>query len=152
MEVIFTDNVPGVASRGDAKNVKAGFFRNFLLPRAKAIPASDQALKEREERRSRMLIAKEQLKTQLEELKRRLGGAKLQIEKKVTAKGTLYGGVKASDVVKAIKAQFNVEVPETAVVLKTAIKKVGAYELTLNLGEGVSTTLPIEVTEKKDAP
>lgn len=149
MKVIFLDQVPGVASRGDSKNVKPGFFRNFLLPQKKAVLATEPLLKEWEERRKRMLIEKEQLRGKLEEMKRRLADAKLKIEKKVTAKGTLYGGVKPADVVKAVLAQYHVEIPKEAVVIEKTIKAVGEYEVKLNLGEGVETVLPVEVVEKK---
>lgn len=149
MKVIFTGQVPGVAAAGDVKNVKPGFFRNYLLPQRKAMLATEPLLKEWEERRKRMFIAKEQLRTKLEEMKRRLADAKLNIAKKVTAKGTLYGGVKPADIVKAVMTQFNVEVPEEAVMIEKPIKAVGTYEVRLNFGEGVSAVLPMEIVEKK---
>jgi large subunit ribosomal protein L9 len=149
MKVIFTNHVSGVATRGDIKRVKPGFFRNFLLPNGKAVLATEPLIKEWEERRKHMLIEKEQLKAKFEETKRRLSDTKLRIEKKVTAKGTLYGGVKPADIAKAVRAQYSMEIPEEAVVIEKAIKAVGAYEVRLNLGEGVETVLPVEVVEKK---
>lgn len=148
MKVIFTDNISGVASRGDIKNVKNGYFRNFLNRFAKAIPATEGNLREWEDKRKKVVIDKEQLKGKLEEIKRRLNEVKLKIEKKVTAKGTLYGGVKASDVVAAIKGQFNIEVPEESVIFETPIKAVGTYNIRLNFGENVETALPLEVVQK----
>lgn len=149
MKVIFTDSVKGVALKGDTKNVKRGFFRNYLLPRGKAVLATNALVKEWEERRKRMMIAKEELRAKLEETKARLAGAKLKIEKKVTAKGTLYGGVKAADIVKALKSSLKLEMPETAVVFGAPIKAVGEYEVKLNLGEGVEATVLVTVIEKK---
>lgn len=149
MKVIFTDNVQGVATRGDVKNVKRGFYRNFLLPGKKAVLASEPMLKEWEERRKRMLIEKENLIAQLKETKRRLDEAKIRLEKKVTAKGTLYGGVKATDIVKAIKEQLNIEVPAASVIVGAAIKAVGNHSIKLHLGEDVEAEIPVEVIEKK---
>mgnify|MGYP001610279057 CR=1 FL=1 len=148
MKVIFTDNISGVASRGDIKNVKNGYYRNFLNRFAKAVPATKGNLKEWEDKRKKVVIDKEQLKGKLEEIKRRLNEVKLKIEKKVTAKGTLYGGVKASDVVAAIKGQFNIEVPEESVIFESPIKAVGTYNIRLNFGENVETALPLEVVQK----
>lgn len=148
MKVIFTDNVPGVAIRGDVKNVKDGFFRNYLLPRRKALIATESLLQEWEKRKQKMLIEKEQLNLKLEEIKRRLAGTKLIIEKKVTTKGTLYGGVKSSDVVKALKEQLSIEIPVTAVLLEIPIKTVGVYDIRLNLGEGIDTSISVEVKQK----
>lgn len=148
MKVIFTDNVKGVAGKGDVKNVKNGFFRNYLQPNRKAVPATEQLIKQWENLRKKMLIEKEQLRAQFEEIKRRLEGAKLKLEKKVTKKGTLYGGIKPSDVAKAIKTQMNLEIPETAIILKDTIKTVGTFEITLNFGEGIEGKVSLEVVEK----
>lgn len=148
MKVIFTENVPGVALKGDVKRVKNGFFRNFLLPRSKAIPATESLLAEWEERRKRLVIAKEQLRSKLEETKKRLAGAKFRIEKKVTAKGTLYGGVKAADITKVLRAECSIEVPESAVIIDKPIKAVGTYEIRINFGEGVETLVSVEVVQK----
>lgn len=149
MKVIFTDNIKGVALKGDIKNVKPGFFRNYLLPFHKAVPATDALLKQWEEIKKKMLIEKGNMVAKLEEMKRRFAETRLFIEKKVTKKGTLYGGVKTADVVKAIKEQLNIDIPETAVVMDKAIKTVGQCEVTVKLGEGIETKVPVEVLEKK---
>lgn len=149
MKVIFTDNVTNVAARGDVKNVKPGFFRNYLQPFKKALLATEPLLREWEERRKRMLIAKEQLKAKMAEIARRFENAKVRIEKKVTKKSTLYGGVKALDIVKALHEQFNIEIPENAVLIEKPIKSTGTYQITLTLAEDVKTQLTVEVCEKK---
>lgn len=150
MKVIFTDKVEGVAAKGDIKNVKNGYYRNFLLPRNKAIFATEDNLKHWEEFRKKMMIEKEQLKAKFEEIKRRIEGSSVKIEKKVTTKGTLYGGVKASEVAKAIASQLKVEVGEDSVHFDSAaIKAVGTYNVRLKLGEGVETMVPVQVVEKK---
>lgn len=147
MKVIFTQSVPGVAHPGDVKNVRSGFFRNFLLPRQKAIPATEALLVAWEEKRKKILIEKEQLKTKFEEMKRRMAGNQVKIEKKVTAKGTLYGGLKPHDVVKALKDQCNIEITDGMVHFPKTVKAVGTHELLLKLGEGVEVSLNVEVTK-----
>ncbi|MEK7524625.1 MAG: 50S ribosomal protein L9 [Patescibacteria group bacterium] len=149
MKVIFLESIAGTATKGEVKNVKNGYFRNFLLPRKKAVMGTAPALKKWESLRKNMLIEKEQLVGQFQEIKRRLEGAKLKIEKKVTAKGTLYGGVKATDIVKAIKQQFNVEVEAKSVIIPAAIKAVGSHTVRIQLAEGISTMVTAEVVEKK---
>lgn len=149
MKVVFTENVKGVASRGDVKNVKNGFYRNFLLPFGKAVVASDGVLKSWEDKRSKMAIEHQELVNQLAETQRRLDGSRVKIAKKVTKKGTLYGGIKAQDIVTAVKEQLNLEIPLDSIVMDDSMKAVGVYEVTLELGAGVSTKLPLEVVEKK---
>lgn len=135
--------------RGDVKNVKPGFFRNYLLPFRKAVPATDSLLKQWEEIKKKMLIEKENMKEKLEEMKRRFAETRLFIEKKVTKKGTLYGGVKTADVVRAVKEQLNIDIPEASVTMEKAIKTVGQCEVVVKLGEGIEMKIPVEVLEKK---
>ncbi len=148
MKVIFTDNVSGVATKGTIKNVKNGFFRNYLLPCKKAVLATEPLIKKWEVLRQQVMIEKGNLLKQIEELKRRFEGTKVKIEKKVTKKGTLYGGVKPADIVAAVKTMLSIDLPVESIVIGTPIKTIGAFEVKINLGEGVATTLPIEVIEK----
>ncbi len=134
--------------KGDVKNVKNGFFRNFLLPYKKAVLATGNLLKDWEDKRKKVMIEREELRGKLEEIKRRAEGAKVKIEKKITTKGTLYGGVKEADIAAAIKDQLNLDIPASAVVLDKAIKAIGTYEIKLNFGEGIEATVPVEITKK----
>lgn len=149
MKVIFTQNFKGVAYKGEVKIVKDGFYQNYLQPKKMAIPATEKNLKEWESLRNEIMMEKEQLKSRLAETQKRLSSGALQIAKKVTAKGTLYGGVKAADIVSAIADQLKMEVPHNSVKVTDHIKKVGTYTVTLNLGDGFTADIPVEVVEKK---
>lgn len=151
MKVIFTENVPGVGSKGDIKNVKPGFFRNYLLPLHKGVLATGALEKKWEERRKQLLIEKQELKAKLEEAQKRLASSKLLIHRKVTKKGTLYGGIKPPDIAQTIKEQLHVEIPEAMLIIEKPIKAIGTYQITLNLGEGVQTNVTLEVVEKKES-
>ncbi len=148
MKVIFTSTVKDVALKGDIKNVSEGFFRNYLMPRDLAVHASDKALAAWETRRKELMLERENLVKQFDEMKRRLADGKVVIAKKVTTKNTLYGGVKPSDVANAIKEAMKVDIQEDMIVVPDHIKAVGIYAVTIKLGEGVSTQLDIEVVKK----
>ncbi len=148
MKVIFTSTVKDVALKGDIKNVTEGYFRNYLLPRDFAVHASDKALAAWETRRKELMLERENLVKQFDEMKRRLADGKVVIAKKVTTKNTLYGGVKPSDVAAAIKEAMKVDIQEDMIVVPDHIKAVGTYAVTIRLGEGVSTQLDIEVVKK----
>ena len=44
-EVILIENVPGLGAEADVVKVKAGYARNFLLPRSKALEVTPTTLK-----------------------------------------------------------------------------------------------------------
>ena len=146
MQVIFTQNVKGVASKGDLKKVADGFFRNFLLPRSLAVRATDNALSQWEKVRETLMIERQQLKEKSEEIKKRLAEMTIKLTKKVTKAGKLYGGIHQKDIVDVIKDQLKIELPEEAVQLGHAIKDAGDYEIELVLSEGVTAKLKLEIT------
>lgn len=148
MKVIFTTTVKDVALKGDIKNVSEGYFRNFLMPRELAVFATEAALKAWESKRKQIMIERDNVLKQFEEMKRRLGDKKVVIEKKVTAKGTLYGGIKASDVVKAFKDLLNVDLDAQSIVVPDHIKAVGTYTVQVKLGEGVIAPVEVEIVKK----
>lgn len=148
LKVIFTATVKNVALRGDIKNVSEGYFRNYLLPRKLAIHATGGALAAWEAKRKDLMIERENILQQFEEMKRRLAGNKIVIEKKVTTKGTLYGGIKTADIVKALKDSMKINIDPTSIIIPDHIKAVGTYSIMVQLGEGVEAHLDIDVVKK----
>ena len=51
MKVMFVETVEGSGSRGDVKDVKPGYARNYLLPKGLAVPATPHAVERAEELR-----------------------------------------------------------------------------------------------------
>ena len=49
MKVMFVETVEGSGSRGDVKDVKPGYARNYLLPKGLAVPATPHAVERAEE-------------------------------------------------------------------------------------------------------
>ncbi len=54
MQVILLDKVANLGSLGDQVNVKAGYARNFLVPKGKAVPATKKNVEYFEARRAEL--------------------------------------------------------------------------------------------------
>ena len=62
MEVILLEKIENLGELGDKVNVRPGFARNYLVPKAKAKYATEENLKEFEARREELeKIAKDNL-------------------------------------------------------------------------------------------
>ena len=57
MNVILLEKIGKLGEIGDTASVKAGYARNFLFPKGKAIPATKANLVELEERKADLLAA-----------------------------------------------------------------------------------------------
>jgi len=144
MEILLIENVPNLGIRGDIVNVKAGYARNFLLPRKKALPvtAGNKRQIELEKERNIKLRAKELAAAQ--DIKARLDTISLSISKKAGEKGQLFGSVTNADVAELLKAQ-GFEVERHSISLPH-VKEVGTFEVEIRLYTNVHSKLQLTVT------
>src|SRR3984893_1274374 len=99
MEVILLERVAKLGQMGDVVHVKDGFARNYLLPKGKALRAS-------EANRSRFEGMKIDLETrnleqrgEAEKVAERLNGQSFTVLRQAAEGGQLYGSVTPRDLV-----------------------------------------------------
>ena len=149
MKIILLDDVEGVGKRGEARDVRDGFGRNFLVPRGFAMPATRGNLKKVQEH-AKVIVGKREkdLKT-AEVVKRRLEEAPpLIIKKKAGVDGKLFGSVTAKDVADALKKALDLDVGRRALRLDEPLKMTGAFEVEARLEKGVVAQVRLEIEEE----
>lgn len=148
MQVVLKSNVPALGRKGEVKNVKDGYFQNYLSPRGLAEVATPAKLKEAENYLKRQLIDKERIVEHASEITKKLKGLKLTLSGK--AKGDkLYGSIGEKEIIDAIEKQINVRLEKQHIVLSEHIKVVGSYEIPVRLQEGMETKVMLEVKGSK---
>ena len=145
MEVILLTDVDKVGLRGDVVDVARGYARNFLIPRklAEAATAPRVAeLRKREEQRAR-----HEAKTveQARDIATTLEQTVLRFDVKAGPTGALFGSVTATDVVDEIWRSKKVRVDRRKVELSEPIKRVGRYEIPVDLFQDVRVEIRTEV-------
>ena len=145
MKVLLRDDVAGVGRRGDIVKVAGGFARNYLLPEGRAIIATDGISGQAEAMRRRRDLREAQDKGAAESQATILAGAVITVSARAGAAGRLFGSIGPADVAKAVHEQKGVEVDAKHVVLAEHLKEIGTYEVPLELFEGVSPIVTVEV-------
>lgn len=145
-QVILKERIHNLGAEGDVVKVRAGFARNFLLPKGKALEATKgnmaslEALKKvRALREARELEEAEKLAVKLRRLKLKLTLATGQ-------GGKAFGSITAHDIQKAVAesaAQTTLE--KHQVVLDKPIKTTGQFEIPVKLHEHVECVLKVTV-------
>ena len=149
MKVILQQDVKGQGKRGQMVEVSDGYARNFLLPRKLAVEANadnintmkmqDRAKKAREaEEKAQAQAAAEQLRS-----------CQVKIYAKAGQGGRLFGSVTSKEISEALKAQFQLDVNKSKIVLAEPIKGFGSYEVRCKLGYEVPGTIYVLVAEEK---
>ncbi len=137
MKVILTNDVKHVGRKGDIVNVKDGYFLNFLLPSALAEVATLGRLKVATARLENRTKKIGELKSQADSLQKSLSGKVFELKAKTTGKSTLYASITEKDIVEAIKADMNVELDASNIIMSEHFKKTGKHDFVIHLAEGV---------------
>ncbi len=148
MQVILKQNVQHLGKKGEMKNVKDGYFMNFLQPRNLAEVATPVKIKQAEEMRKREVVQHGRIQEQAGEIKGKLKGLKITIKAK--AKGDkLYGSITEKEILKALEDKLNIRFEKENLLLSEHIKVAGTYEVPVRLAEGVEGKFTLEVKGEK---
>lgn len=149
MEVILLEKVRNLGGLGDEVKVKPGYARNYLIPYGKAVPATAENRTKFETRRAEL----EKLqRDSLESAQRRAGrlrGLTVQIARKVSEEGKLFGSVTVRDICgAALAAGFELERSEVHLP-SGPIKEVGDHEVAISLHPEINFTITASVVGEK---
>ena len=104
MDIILLERVGKLGHMGDTVRVKDGYARNFLLPRGKALRATEANKKKFEAQRADLEARNHELKRSASEVSTKVDGATVVIIRQAGETGQLYGSVSARDIAEALTA------------------------------------------------
>jgi large subunit ribosomal protein L9 len=137
MDVILLQDVDKVGLRGEVVSVSRGYMRNFLGPRRLAEVATPARVAEMQRREGER--AKHQARSfeQAQEIAETLSKTVLRFEVNAGPQGTLFGSVTATDVADELWRARKVRVDRRKIDLPDPIKRVGRYEIPIELFQDV---------------
>lgn len=152
MNVILLEKIGKLGEVGDTASVKAGYARNFLFPKGKAIPATKANLAEFEERRADLLAAHNKKVAASQARAAKVDGANLIIEVNASDEGKLFGSVGTREIADALNAQAGSDVSKAEVLMPHGvIRELGITELTIDLGHDVAAQITVNVVGLQSA-
>ena len=104
MDVILLERVAKLGQMGERVKVKDGFARNFLLPRGKALRATEANAKKFETQRVQLEARNLELKAEAAKVAEGLDGQSFTMIRQAGESGQLYGSVSSRDIAEAITA------------------------------------------------
>jgi large subunit ribosomal protein L9 len=137
MQVVLLSDVDNLGLRGDVVDVAPGYARNYLLPRRlaeRATPGRLADLRRREELRARQ---EARTAEQAREIADVLQKTVLRLEVKAGPTGALFGSVTPTDVADEIWRARRVRVDRRKVDLPDPIKRIGRYDVPIDVFEDV---------------
>jgi large subunit ribosomal protein L9 len=146
VKVLLQSDVDNLGVGGEVVRVRAGYARNFLLPRGLALPATAGNLSRVEELKKAALSRKKQEHDTADELAKKLGALSVSVARAVGEEGKMYGSVTAKDIAEA-SARAGVNVDRRRITLSEPIKQLGTFQVSVKLHHDVTATLKVEVVK-----
>ena len=144
VQVILNEDMPNLGRPGDVVKVKAGYARNYLLPRGLAVEANSRNLSAFEHQKAMAMVKREALKNQAAGVKEKLEALQLKVSARAGEEGKLFGSVTNIDIERALREQ-GFEVDRRRIVLNEPIKQLGDYSVTVRLQPEVEANLKLSV-------
>ncbi len=145
VQVILSEEVTNLGRPGDVVKVRAGYARNYLLPRKLAVEANPKNLRAFEHAKGVAMLKREALKQKATSLKVRIEALTLAITARAGEEGKLFGSVTNIDIERALREQ-GFEVERRRIALAEPIKQLGDFTVTVKLESEVDARLKVNVT------
>jgi large subunit ribosomal protein L9 len=149
MEVILLERVTNLGQMGEVVRVKDGFARNFLLPRGKALRATQDNRKRFETMKVELEARNLELKSEAEKVGSKLDGQKFTVLRQAAEGGQLYGSVSPRDIA-ALASDKGFALSRGQIALNTPIKMIGLHKVPVTLHPEVEVTINITVARNAD--
>src|SRR6185312_312714 len=145
MEVTLLEKVGRLGTLGDQVSVKAGYARNYLLPKGKAVLATAASVAKFEQRRAELeKVAAEALQAARARAEA-LMSLIITIAARVADEGKLYGSIGTYDIVEAAKKAGAI-IHKSEIRLPTgAIRDLGEHDVQIQLHSDVIVTIKINI-------
>lgn len=149
MEIILLEHIEKLGKMGDRVNVKSGYARNYLLPKNKALRATEANVAYFEKQKAELEARNKALFEEATKKAEELNGFAAVLVRQAAETGQLYGSVTIRDIASAVnEAGFSLE--RRFVALDKPIKYLGVYPVKLSLHPEVSQTILVNVARSAD--
>src|SRR6266566_5432336 len=143
-KVLLREDIDDLGARGEIVRVRAGYARNYLLPRKLAVEATTSNVKQIEQERAALLKRESNERSTAQSQAAQMGSLVLTFKRKAGEQGALYGSVTSMDITEALQER-GYEIDRHRIHLREPIKRLGDFQVPLRLHREVSIDLQVKV-------
>jgi large subunit ribosomal protein L9 len=145
VEVIIVENIPTLGQIGDVVKVRAGYARNYLIPKGLAIPATGKNIKQLEHQKRMLEKKRELFRQHLMSIAEKLNDVTLTMKRKVAEENKLYGSVSAMDILEALHELGFKELNRKNIILEQPIKTTGEFTVPIRVDAEIKAQIKVIV-------
>lgn len=147
MKIILTSDVESFGKKGEVRDVKDGFARNYLFPKRFAVEATHENVKNWERQKQSLRKKEEQEKAEAQILADKLREVSCVITARAGEEDKLFGSVTSQNISDALGEQ-GFEISRKDIELDAPIKTLGTYEVPVRLHSQVTVNIKVEVVKE----
>ena len=146
-EILLVKPVENLGGEGDQVKVRAGYARNYLLPRGIAVPLTGANRKQVEALKKRRAERESHELNGAQDLAKKLEKTSLAFAVKTGEGGRMFGAITATDIHdKLVAAGFTIE--KRRIHLHTPVKTLGQHSVKIKLHADVSVDINFDVVSE----
>lgn len=149
MEVILLQRIEKLGQMGQTVKVKAGYARNYLLPRRKAIRATDDNKAKFEKQRAQLEATNLAKRQEAEAISGKVEGLTVVIIRQAGETGQLYGSVSARDIATAA-TKAGVTIDRNQILMDRPLKDLGLHPIRVALHPEVVVNITANVAKSEE--
>ena len=149
MEIILIQDVNKLGQKDDLVNVKAGYGRNFLIPRGYAIAATPSAKKMHTENLRQRAHKEEKIKIAAQEMAGKMAGLKIIVGAKTSTSGKIFGSVNTIQIAESLKEK-GFDIDRKNIIIEDPIKSLGVFDIKIKLHPEVVTSVKVWVISEEE--
>jgi len=147
MQVILLEDIPSLGKVGDLVKVSDGYGRNYLIPRKKAIFATEKNLKALQHNKALVQQRLEKMKKDAVKMAQEIENLSCTFVKNVGESGKLFGSVTSMEI-EAFLKENGMDVDRKKILLEEPIKSLGLHIVPIKLQPEVTAHLKVWVVQE----
>ncbi|MFH1762099.1 MAG: 50S ribosomal protein L9 [bacterium] len=148
MKIILQEKIENLGEAFSVVKVKAGYARNYLIPKKLAFVASPGNLNRIDFLKKQQARTLEKVHAKSMEIAKSLEEISVTIAVKVGEDEKMYGSVTAQQIYNRLKKEGIENISKKMIVLEEPIKSLGIYNIPLKLDAEVNATLKVWVVKE----
>ena len=149
MEVILLERVAKLGQMGEVVRVKNGFARNYLLPKGKALRATEENRARFEGMKADLETRNTELRGEAEKASKKIAGKSIVVLRQAGESGQLFGSVTSRDIAGLLSGD-DLTINRSQIVMNAPIKAIGMYKIPVALHPEVEVTITATVARSQE--
>ena len=142
MKVIFVKDLKGQGKKGEIKEVKDGYAKNFLIKNGYAVQQTKDSLKALERENKKEADLDKELKEKALKDKKELEKEKISFTVKTGTSDKVFGSISIKQIKEKL-SKYNID--KKQIIIDNPITSLGFHNVKINLYKDVVATIKIEV-------